>query len=87
MVKLTLFNLFTIELLNTKYLMRLIFDTSRCPFSFDIKLGLFYSVLPWFNKNEEYDVIHNVTNKVVDLICPILFDLRYIEQKDYGYDD
>ena len=81
MIKLTLFNLFTIELLNTKYPMRLIFDTSRCPFSFDIKLGLLYSVLPWFNKVEEYDVVHNVTNTVIDIICPILFDLRlYIEQ-------
>ena len=87
MIKLTLLNIFTIELFNSKYFMRLIFDTSKSKFSFDIKLGLFYSVLPWFNKMEEYDVIHNVTNKVVDLICPILFDLRYIEQKDYGYDD
>ena len=81
MIKLTLFNLFTIELLNTKYLMRLIFDTSRCPFSFDIKLGLLYSVLPWFNKTTEYDYGHNKENTVVDIICPVLFDLRlYIEQ-------
>ena len=80
MIKLTLFNLFTIELLNTKYLMRLIFDTSRCPFSFDIKVGLLYSVLPWFNKqtNEEY---YGRSHTIIDILCPVLFDLRlYIEQ-------
>ena len=81
MIKLTLFNLFTIELLNTKYLMRLIFDTSKSKFSFDIKLGLFYSVLPWFNSIEEKDIEHNKLNRIMDIICPVLFDLRlYIEQ-------
>ena len=76
MIKLTLFNLFTIELLNTKYLMRLIFDTSKSKFSFDIKLGLFYSVLPWFNKIIEKDLEHNKTNKVIDIICPLLFGTK-----------
>lgn len=87
MIKLTLFNILTIQLLDSKFLLRIIFDTSRVPFSFDLKLGLLYSILPWYSKNEEYDVIHNVTNTVVDLACPVLFDLRYIKQKDYGYDD
>lgn len=87
MIKLTLFDTLTVELLNTKYLGRIVFDTSRAPFSFDLKLGLFYKVLPWFNKNTEYDVAHNVNNLVVDIICPVLFDLRYYEQIDLGYDD
>ena len=87
MIKLTLFDTLTVELLDSKYLARIVFDTSRAPFSFDLKLGLFYKILPWYNKIEEYDVVHNVKNIVVDLVCPILFDLRYIEQKDYGYDD
>ena len=87
MIKLTLFNILTVELLNTKYLTRIIFDTSRVAFSFDLKLGLFYRVLPWYNKSTEYDVVHNVDNNVLDIICPILFDLRYYEQIDLGYDD
>lgn len=87
MIKLTLFNILTVELLNTKYLVRIVFDTSRIPFSFDLKLGLFYKVLPWYNKSTEYDVVHNVDNNVLDIICPILFDLRYYEQIDCGYDD
>ena len=87
MIKLTLFNTLTVELLNTKYLARIVFDTSRAPFSFDLKLGLFYKVLPWYNKCTEYDVVHNVTNNVLDIICPVLFDLRYYEQIDCGYDD
>jgi len=87
MIKLTLFNILTVELLNTKYLTRIIFDTSRVAFSFDLKLGLFYKVLPWYNKSTEYDVVHNVDNNVLDIICPVLFDLRYYEQIDCGYDD
>lgn len=87
MIKLILFNTLAVELLNTKYLALIIFDTSKLPFSFDLKLGLFYRVLPWYNKSKEYDVVHNITNTVVDLICPVLFDLRYIKQEDYGYDD
>ena len=87
MIKLTLFNTLMVELLNTKHLARIVFDTSKFPFSFDLKLGLFYSVLPWFNKNTEYDAVHNVDNLVVDIICPVLFDLRYYEQIDCGYDD
>ena len=78
MIKLTLFNTLTVELLNTKYLARIVFDTSRAPFSFDLKLGLFYKILPWFNKRVEYDVVHNVDNLVVDIICPILFDINLI---------
>jgi hypothetical protein len=87
MIKLTLFNILTVELLNTKYLTRIIFDTSRVAFSFDLKLGLFYKILPWYNKSTEYDVVHNVDNNVLDIICPVLFDLRYYEQIDCGYDD
>lgn len=81
MIKLTLFNMFTVELFSSKYFMRLIFDTSKSKFSFDIKLGLFYSVLPWLNSMKEKDIEHNKLNKVIDILCPILFDLRlYIEQ-------
>lgn len=81
MIKLKLFNTLTIELFNSKYLFRTIFDTSRCKFSFDLKLGLFYSILPWFNIETETDIEHNVINKIIDILCPILFDLRlYIEQ-------
>ena len=81
MIKLTLFNIFTIELLNSKYFMRFIFDTSKSKFSFDIKLGLFYSVLPWFNSMKEKDIEHNKLNRIIDILCPVLFDLRlYIEQ-------
>ena len=66
MIKLKLFNMFIIELFNSKYFMRFIFDTSKSKFSFDIKLGLFYSVLPWFNSMKEKDIEHNkiiVANK------------------------
>lgn len=88
MIKLTLFNTLMVELLTTKYIVRILFDTSRIPFSFDLKLGLFYKVLPWFNKNEEYDVVHNVTNTVIDILCPVLFDLNLIiEQEDYRYNN
>ena len=79
MIKLTLFNTLTVELLNTKYLSRIVFDTSRAPVSFDLKLWLFYKVLPWFNNFTESK--NRRTNRVIDLICPILFDFRiYIEQ-------
>ena len=79
MIKLTLFNTLTVELLNTKYLTRIVFDSSRFSFSFDLKLGLFYSIQPWFNSFIECK--NRRTNKIIDAICPILFDLRiYIEQ-------
>ena len=78
MIKLTLFNILTVELLNTKYLVRIVFDTSRIPFSFDLKLGLFYKVLPWFNKRVEIDKQHNRWNRVIDIICPVLFDINLI---------
>lgn len=80
MIKLTLFNTLTLHLLNTKYLARIILDTSKLPFSFDIKLGLLYSVLPWFN-NSEYEEYYGRSHRIIDILCPILFDLRlYIEQ-------
>ena len=78
MVKLTLFNTLMVELLNTKYLARIVFDTSRIPFSFDLKLGLFYKVLPWFNSRVEVDTVHDKCNKITDIICPVLFDLNLI---------
>ena len=79
MIKLTLFNTLMVELLNTKYLARIVFDSSRFPFSLDLKLVLFYSIQPWFNSFIEHK--NRRTNKIIDAICPILFDLRiYIEQ-------
>ena len=86
MIKVTLFDTLTVGIFD-RCILNLRFDTSRVPFSFDLKLGLFYSVLPWFNKNTEYDAVHNVDNNVLDIICPVLFDLRYYEQIDLGYDD
>ena len=81
MIKLTLLDIFTVEFLNCKYFVSLFFDTSKSKFSFDIKLGLFYSVLPWFNSMKEKDIEHNKLNKVIDIICPVLFDFNlYIEQ-------
>ena len=78
MIKLTLFDTLTVELLNTKYLARIVFDTSRCKFSFDLKLGLFYKVLPWFNSRIEVDTKHDKCNKIIDIICPVLFDMNLI---------
>ena len=79
MIKITLFNTLMIELLNTKHLARIVFDTSRFPFSFDLKLGLFYKILPRYSNFIESK--NRRTNRVIDLICPILFDFRiYIEQ-------
>ena len=68
-----------VELLNTEYFIRTVFDTSRCKFSLDLKLGLFYDIKPWFNSFIEHK--HGRTSKVIDLLIPILLDLRvYIEQ-------
>lgn len=80
MIKLTLFNTLMVELLNTKYLFRMVFDTSKIPFSFDLKLGLFYKVLPWFNIRAGKE-IGGKSHKIIDIICPVLFDFNlYIEQ-------
>ena len=80
MIKLILFNILMVEFLNTKYLFRIVFDTSRIPFSFDLKLGLLYRVLPWFNVRTEKE-IGGKPHKIIDIICPILFDFNLcIEQ-------
>ena len=80
MIKLTLFNTLMVELLNTKYLARIVFDTSRCKFSFDLKLGLFYKVLPWFNIRDGKE-IGGKQHKIIDIICPVLFDMNLIVER------
>lgn len=79
MIKLTLFNTLMVELLNTKYIARIVFDTSRIPFSFDLKLGLFYKVSSWFDIRDGKE-IGGRAHKIMDIICPVLFDFNlYIE--------
>lgn len=79
MIKLTLFNTLRISIFD-RCILGIIFDTSRCKFSFDLKLGLFYSILPWYNSTIEYDAKHDVENKIIDATFPFLYDLRlYIE--------
>ena len=78
MIKVTLFDTLTVGIFD-RCILNLRFDTSRFPFSFDLKLGLFYLIQPWFNSFIECK--NRRTNKIIDAICPILFDLRiYIEQ-------
>lgn len=77
MIKLTLFNTLTVGIFD-RCILNLRFDTSRIPFSFDLKLGLFYKILPWFNKRVEIDKQHNRWNRVIDIICPVLFDMNLI---------
>lgn len=80
MIKITLFNTIYISIFD-RCILNLRFDTSRIPFSFDLKLGLFYKVLPWFNSYIKIDEKHNKCNKIIDIICPLLFDFNlYIEQ-------
>lgn len=80
MIKITLFNTIYISIFD-RCILNLRFDTSRIPFSFDLKLGLFYKVLPWFNSYIKIDKKHNKCNKIIDIICPVLFDFNlYIEQ-------
>ena len=68
MIKLTLFDTLMIQLLDSKFLARIVFDTSRAPFSFDLKLGLFYKILPWFNSRIEVDTKLDKCNKIIDII-------------------
>lgn len=69
MIQLILFNIITIAILD-KCLLKIKLDTDSCKFNFDISLGLFYSILPWYNNAKHGD------SRVIDIICPILFDLR-----------
>ena len=77
MIELKLFNTLTIAIFN-RCILQIRLDTSRLPFSFDLKLGLFYPISRWYNNIVEYDKAHNVYNKTIDIICPILFDLNLI---------
>ena len=79
MIKLTLFNTLTIQLLDSKFLLRFVFDTSRVPFSFDLKLGLLYVVKFWHNSFEEF--AHGKTNTVTDILVPFIMDLRLYCEK------
>ena len=80
MIKLTLFNTLMIELLNWKYLFRIVWDTSKTSCSFDLKLGLFYVVKFWYNSFEEF--MHGKTNVVTDILVPFIMDLRLYCEKN-----
>ena len=79
MIKLTLFNTLRISMFD-RCILGIVFDTSRCKFSFDLKLGLFYPICKWYNSTIEFDEKHGVVNTIIDATFPVLYDLRlYIE--------
>ena len=77
-LQLTLFNIFLISIFD-KCILRMKLDTNLCRLNFDIKLGLFYSVLPWYNNNV-YEEYYNKSHRVIDILCPFLCDIRLFIQ-------